>query len=44
MKNELDDLMKQSNIDVILVTGSAMHNPAMYYLTGGGHLTSADLF
>jgi Xaa-Pro aminopeptidase len=44
MKTDLDDLMNKSNIDVILVTGSAMHNPAMYYLTGGGHLTRADLF
>ena len=23
--------------------GSGQHNPAMVYLTGGGHLTSADL-
>ena len=27
----------------LLVTGPAQHNPAMVYLTGGGHLTDADL-
>jgi Xaa-Pro aminopeptidase len=36
-------LMLERNLDAILVTGPAQHNPAMYYLTGGGHLTSADL-
>lgn len=43
MKTDLDRLMKAKNIDAILVTGPAQHNPAMYYLTGGGHLTHADL-
>ena len=43
MKTDLDRLMKENNIDAILVTGSAQHNPAMVYLTGGGHMTSADL-
>ena len=43
MKSDLDRLMKKNNLDAILVTGPAQHNPAMYYLTGGGHLTSADL-
>jgi Xaa-Pro aminopeptidase len=37
MKSELDDLMLANEIDAILVTGSGMHNPAMTYLTGGGH-------
>jgi Xaa-Pro aminopeptidase len=43
MKTDLDRLMLERNLDAILVTGPAQHNPAMYYLTGGGHLTSADL-
>ncbi len=43
MKSDLDQLMKEINLDAIVVTGPAQHNPAMYYLTGGGHLTSAEL-
>ena len=43
MKTDLDQLMQSRNLDAILVTGPAQHNPAMYYLTGGGHLTRADL-
>jgi Xaa-Pro aminopeptidase len=36
MKNDLDRLMQENDIDAILVTGSGQHNPAMVYLTGGG--------
>lgn len=43
MKKDLDQLMQKFNIDVMLVTGAAQHNPAMVYLTGGGHITGADL-
>ncbi len=43
MKTDLNRLMQENNIDALLVTGSAQHNPAMVYLTGGGHMTSADL-
>jgi Xaa-Pro aminopeptidase len=43
MKKDLDALMQAQNIDVLLVTGAAQHNPAMVYLTGGGHITAADL-
>jgi Xaa-Pro aminopeptidase len=43
MKNQIDALMQENQIDALLVTGSAIHNPAMVYLTGGGHVTSADL-
>ncbi|HBX70838.1 MAG TPA: aminopeptidase P family protein [Chloroflexi bacterium] len=43
MKTELDRLMQERNFDAMLITGPAQHNPAMYYLTGGGHITSADL-
>ncbi len=43
MKSEIDALMKENEIDALLVTGDAFHNPAMVYLTGGGHVTHADL-
>lgn len=43
MKSDLDRLMNKYSFDAILVTGPAKHNPAMYYMTGGGHMTSADL-
>lgn len=43
MKKDLDALMQAHGLDAILVTGPGQHNPAMVYLTGGGHLTNADL-
>jgi Xaa-Pro aminopeptidase len=43
MKSDLDALMQSNNIDALLVIGSADHNPPMYYLTGGGHISSAAL-
>lgn len=43
MKTEIDALMQQNGIEALLVTGPAQHNPAMVYLTGGGHVTKADL-
>lgn len=43
MKTDIDAIMQANDIDVLLVTGPAQHNPAMVYLTGGGHLTNADL-
>ncbi|HEX9019452.1 MAG TPA: M24 family metallopeptidase [Anaerolineaceae bacterium] len=43
MKSDIDAIMLANDIDVLLVVGPAQHNPAMYYLTGGGHLTGADL-
>jgi Xaa-Pro aminopeptidase len=43
MKSDLDALMQLKNIDAILVTGNADHNPPMYYLTGGGHISAATL-
>ena len=39
MKADLDSLMEKNDLDAILVTGKGQHNPAMVYLTGGGHLT-----
>ncbi len=43
MKSDVDRLMKANGMDAILVTGPAKHNPAMYYFTGGAHLTQAEL-
>ena len=43
MKCHLDALMQEHNLDAILVTGPAQHNPPMVYLTGGAHLTQCDL-
>jgi Xaa-Pro aminopeptidase len=43
MKSDLDSLMQERNIDALLITGPAQHNPPMVYMTGGGHLTQADL-
>ena len=43
MKTDLDALMQENDLDAILITGPAQHNPAMVYMTGGGHLTTADL-
>ncbi len=43
MKSDLDMLMEARDVDVLWVTGPAFHNPPMYYLTGGAHLTHAEL-
>lgn len=43
MKSDIDSLMQAQNIDALLVTGPATHNPPMVYLTGGGNLTGGDL-
>ncbi len=44
MKSDLDMLMQSKNLDAILVIGNGDHNPAMVYLTGGGHFGGAALF
>lgn len=43
MKSDLDSLMLSNQIDALLITGSAMHNPPMTYFTGGVHVSDADL-
>jgi Xaa-Pro aminopeptidase len=43
MKSDLDALMEKDNLDALLVVGPAFHNPPMVYLTGGGHVSDADL-
>lgn len=42
MKTDLDTLMQLNNLDALIITGSAQHNPAMVYLTGIAHM-SGDL-
>lgn len=43
MKSDLDRLMQERNLDAVIVFGNAEHNPPMYYLTGGGHVSHATL-
>lgn len=43
MKSDLDALMQARNMDAFMVLGAAEHNPPMYYLTGGGHVSYAVL-
>lgn len=43
MKSDLDALMQSRHIDALLILGNATHNPPMYYLTGGGHVSHAVL-
>ncbi len=43
MKTDLDPLMEAHAIDALWITGPALQNPAMVYLTGRRHLTGADL-
>lgn len=39
MKQHLDKIMHERGIDALFVTGSASHNPSMYYFTGPAHMT-----
>ncbi len=43
MKSDLDRIMQAEGVDALLITGPAAHNPAMYYMTGGGHISKGDL-
>jgi len=43
MKSDLDALMMTNQIDVLLITGPAFYNPTMMYMTGGGHISKAEL-
>ena len=43
MKSDLDAIMKDRNMDAILVLGDVEHNPPMYYFVGGGHVSGALL-
>jgi len=44
MKQEIDALMQQQQVDALWISGAALHNPSMVYFTGGIHVTQADLF
>jgi len=39
MKTDLNALLQSYDFDGMLVVGAGDHNPAMMYLTGGGHFT-----
>ncbi len=43
MKKDIDGLMQARELDALIITGGAAHNPAMFYFTGGGHISQADL-
>lgn len=43
MKSDIDALMQTRDLDAILIIGHAEHNPPMYYMTGGGHVSHASL-
>ena len=43
MKSDLNQRLIENQADAMWVTGPAQHNPAMVYLTGGGHMTQADV-
>lgn len=43
MKTDIDSILEEANLDGLLVVGPAMRNASMVYLTGGGHVTNADL-
>jgi Xaa-Pro aminopeptidase len=43
MITDLDQLMQKHAVDGLLVTGPALQNPEMVYLTGRRHITNADL-
>ena len=43
MKSDIDHLMGAADLDALLITGPAQHNPTMFYLTGGAHMTHAEL-
>lgn len=43
MKQDLDAIMEERNLDALLVTGGPAGNPSMYYFTGDVHVHGADL-
>ena len=44
MKQHIDSLMQQNQVDALWISGAGQHNSAMVYFTGIAHLTGADLF
>jgi len=43
VKSDLDALMKERNLDALMILGDAENNPPMYYFVGGGHVSGALL-
>jgi Xaa-Pro aminopeptidase len=43
VKQDLDRLMSEREIDAAVVTGSVQNNPSMYYMANGAHLTRGIL-
>lgn len=43
MKSDLDRFMEEQDLDALLITGPAQHNPPMVYFTGPIHMTGGDL-
>lgn len=43
MKQDLDQLMAERELDAAVVTGGAHNNPSMYYLVNGAHITGGIL-
>jgi Xaa-Pro aminopeptidase len=43
MKTDLDAIMKEKNLDAILVSGPVLGNPSLYYFTGNIHMTNGVL-
>jgi Xaa-Pro aminopeptidase len=43
MRSDLDRLMQEKGVDILMVVGAAMHNPAMVYFTGVAHVSDAIL-
>ena len=44
MKKDLEQLIKNNNVDALWISGAAQHNPSMVYFTGPIHVTMSDLF
>ena len=38
MKKDIDTLLEQAGLDALLISGSATHNPDMFYFTGNVHV------
>jgi Xaa-Pro aminopeptidase len=43
VKSDIDAIMQDNKLDALVIFGNAEHNPPMYYLTGGGHVSHAVL-
>lgn len=43
MRSNLDALMQENGVDALIISGPAMHNPAMVYMTAVAMVTSADV-